>query len=117
MSASQQDKVLVACPRCGHQQPEPRGAFSTVCKKCRGHFRLQEVPNPVRKTVEPAYAQRRIKCSHCGSELEVAVSAESTMCKRCGHHIDLRDYHISNAISKNFKTEGLFVVEPKGGMR
>lgn len=36
------------------------------------------------------------------------------MCKRCGRHIDLRDYRISNAVSKNFKTKGTFVVEPKG---
>lgn len=114
MPASQQDKVLVACPHCGHKQSEPRGAFSTVCKKCRGHIRLEEILNPVRKAVEPAHAQRRITCSDCGAELEVAVSAESTMCKRCGRHIDLQDYRISNAVSKNFKTKGAFVVEPKG---
>lgn len=114
MPASQQDKVLVACPHCGHKQSEPRGAFSTVCKKCRGHFRLEEILNPARKAVEPAHEQRRIICFDCRSELEVAVSAASTMCKRCGHHIDLGDYHISNAVSKNFKTKGAFVVEPKG---
>ena len=42
MSANQQDKVLVACPHCGHQQAEPRTAISTVCKKCHGHVRLEE---------------------------------------------------------------------------
>ena len=114
MPASQQDKVLVACPHCGHTQSEPRGAFSTVCKKCRGHFRLEKVLNPARKTVERAYDQRRVTCFDCGSELEVAVSAESTMCKRCGHYVDLKDYQITNAVSKNFKTKGTFTVEPKG---
>jgi cytoskeletal protein CcmA (bactofilin family) len=114
MPASQQDKVLVACPHCGQEQSEPRGAFSTVCKKCRGHFRLEEVLNPAPRTVERGHEQRRITCFDCGAELDVAVTAESTMCKRCGRHIDLRDYRISNAVSKNFKTKGTFVVEPKG---
>lgn len=36
------------------------------------------------------------------------------MCKRCSRHIDLRDYHIANAVSKNFKTKGAFVIESKG---
>ena len=29
-------------------------------------------------------------------------------------YIDLKDYHISNAVSKNFKTKGSFTVEPTG---
>ena len=36
------------------------------------------------------------------------------MCKRCSCYIDLHDYHIANAVSKNFKTKGAFVIEPKG---
>ena len=36
------------------------------------------------------------------------------MCKRCSAHIDLRDYHINNAVSKNFRTKGRFVIELKG---
>ena len=36
------------------------------------------------------------------------------MCKRCSRYVDLKDYHITNAVSKNFKTKGAFVVEPKG---
>ena len=50
MPASKQDKVLVACPHCGHQQGEPRTAFSTVCKKCGGHFHVQEVLKPAPKS-------------------------------------------------------------------
>jgi len=114
MSASAQDKVLVACPHCGHQQAEPRTAFSTVCKKCRRHFHVQEVLNPAPKAIERAPERRRVNCFDCGAELEVVVSAESTMCKRCGRYVDLKDYHIANAVSKNFKTKGVFVVEPKG---
>src|SRR6185436_6615408 len=116
MPASKQDKVLVACPHCGHEQPEPRTAFSTVCKKCRKHFHVQEIleHKPARKIVEPVPERRRITCFDCGAELEVALSAESTMCKRCSRYVDLRDYHISNAVSKNFKTKGAFVLEPKG---
>src|ERR1043166_161212 len=117
MPASKQDKVLVACPHCGHEQSEPRTAFSTVCKKCRKHFHVQEILDhkPARKTVErPPAARRQITCFDCGAELEVALSAESTMCKRCSSYVDLKDYRITNAVSKNFKTKGAFVLETKG---
>jgi cytoskeletal protein CcmA (bactofilin family) len=114
MPASTPDQVLVACPHCGHQQAEPRSAFSTVCKKCRRHFHVQEVLNPAPKAIERASERRRITCFDCDAQLEVAVSAESTMCKRCGRYVDLKDYRIANAVSKNFKTRGAFVVEPKG---
>ncbi len=114
MSASTPDKVLVACPHCGHHQAEPRTAFSTVCKKCRRHFHVQEILNPAPKAVERAPERRRLNCFDCAAELEVAPSAESTMCKRCGRYVDLKDYRIANAVSKNFKTKGAFVVEPRG---
>jgi len=116
MPASKQDKVLVACPHCGHEQPEPRTAFSTVCKKCRKHFHVQEIleVRPARKTVERVPERRRITCFDCGADLEVALSAESTMCKRCSSYVDLKDYRITNAVSKNFKTKGAFVLETKG---
>src|SRR5689334_18537280 len=110
MPASKQDKVLVACPHCGHQQRESREAFSTVCRKCGQHLRVQEILKPVPKAAALALERRRIVCFDCGAELEVAASAESTMCKRCSRYVDLKDYHIANAVSKNFKTKGLFVV-------
>lgn len=114
MTARTQDKVLVACLHCGHPQAEPRTAYSTVCKKCGRHFHVQEALNPAPKPVEHAPEQKRVVCFDCGTELEVAASAESTMCKRCGRYVDLKDYRIANAVSKNFKTKGAFVVEPKG---
>ncbi len=114
MSASQQERARVVCPHCGHVQWEPRLAFSTLCKKCRGHFHVQEVLNPPRQVVETRPALRRVTCFDCNAELEVAASAESTMCKRCGRYVDLKSYRITNAVSKNFKTKGAFVVEPKG---
>jgi cytoskeletal protein CcmA (bactofilin family) len=114
MPPRKQDKVLVTCPHCGHSQSEPRTAFSTVCKKCRKHYNVQEVLNPAPKAVERSPKRKRITCFDCGADLEVALSAESTMCKRCSSHIDLRDYRITNAVSKNFKTKGSFVVEAKG---
>src|SRR5215469_14028230 len=101
MPAKKQDKVSVACPHCGHSQEEPRTAFSTVCKSCRKNFRVQEVLNPVKKTAGPAPEHRRITCFESGTELEVAVTAESSMCKRCSRYIDLKDYKITNAVSKN----------------
>ncbi len=36
------------------------------------------------------------------------------MCKRCSRYQDLKNYRITSAVSKNFKTRGAFVVEPKG---
>ena len=116
MPASQQDKLRLTCPHCGNQQQELRTAYSTVCRKCGQHLRVQEVLNPARKAPDPAPAQpkRKITCFDCGTALEVSPSAESTMCKRCGRYVDLKDYQITSAISKNFKTKGSFVVEPKG---
>jgi cytoskeletal protein CcmA (bactofilin family)/DNA-directed RNA polymerase subunit RPC12/RpoP len=114
MPAKKQDKILVVCPHCGHQQPEPRTAFSSVCKKCGQHLRVQEIASPAPKAPENAPKQKRITCFECGTELDVPISAESSMCKRCSSYIDLHDYQIANAVSKNFKTKGAFVIEPKG---
>lgn len=104
----------MACPHCGHQQPEPRAAFSTNCKKCGQHFHVQEALNPPRKTPESALKRRRVICFECGAELDVPASAESTMCKRCSRYVDLHNYRITNAVAKHFKTKGAFVIEPKG---
>src|SRR5215831_10480235 len=114
MQASQQDKVLVPCPRCGHRQSEARIAFSTVCKKCGQHIRVQEALQPARPAQAANHAQKRVTCFDCGAELDVPATAESTMCKRCSRYVDLKDYHIVSGISKNFKTKGTFVIEPKG---
>ena len=42
------------------------------------------------------------------------VAAESTMCKRCSSHVDLRDYNVTQTLSKNFRTHGRLVIEEKG---
>ncbi len=104
----------MACPHCGQQQPESRTAFSTVCKHCAEHFRVQEALKPVRKEAIRAPRQRRITCFECGAELEVPSSAESSMCKWCSRYLDLHDYRITTALAKNFKTKGKIVIEPKG---
>jgi cytoskeletal protein CcmA (bactofilin family)/DNA-directed RNA polymerase subunit RPC12/RpoP len=114
MPAKKQDKVLVVCPRCGHQQPEPRAAISTVCKQCGQHIRVEDVLRPAARPAQRPKEVRKLACFECGTELEVALNAQSTMCKRCSSHIDLRSYHITNAVSRNFKTKGEFVIELKG---
>jgi cytoskeletal protein CcmA (bactofilin family) len=114
MPASKQDRVSLTCPHCGHQQLEPPTAFSSVCKKCGQHLRVQEILRPAQAAAPLVPERKQITCFDCGAALEVAVSAESTMCKRCSHYVDLKDYRISNAVSKNFKTKGAFVVELKG---
>ncbi len=114
MPAKKQDQVLVACPHCGHQQTEPRSAYSSICKKCGQHLRVQDILNPATQTPKRAPKQRSVTCFECGAELEVPASAESTMCKQCSRYVDLHDYRITSAIAKNFKTKGVFVIEPKG---
>jgi len=117
VAASKQKTISATCPKCGHVQDEPRGSYSTICKKCRSHFRLEdEAPktSKVPKAPKPAIELRKISCFQCGTELEVPTAAESTMCKRCSSHVDLRDYLITQTISKNFRTYGRLVVEEKG---
>jgi cytoskeletal protein CcmA (bactofilin family) len=119
MPSPKQNKISVTCPKCGHVQPEPRGAYSTVCKKCQAHFRLEELteaaPKKKKQAPEkPAFEQKPVICFQCGTELLVSAAAESTMCKRCSSHVDLRDYQISQTVSKNFRTHGRFVLEEKG---
>jgi cytoskeletal protein CcmA (bactofilin family) len=116
-----QDKVLVVCPKCGHSQSEPAAAYSSNCKKCRHYFRLDEVLRPAAKTPKTAKPApesprelRQVTCFQCGTILEVSLTAQSTMCKRCSSHLDLRDYFVNNAVSKNFRTRGRFVVEEGG---
>jgi len=114
MPVKQQDKVLLTCPRCGHQQQEPRAVISTLCRECHQHFLAAEVARPAASPAVPPRDARHLSCFECGTELTVASSAQSTMCKRCSAHIDLRDYLISRAVSQNFRTKGQFVIELKG---
>ena len=114
MAASKPKTIAVVCPSCGHVQPEPLSAYSSICKKCRRHFRLQEALHPAPIAAKPSIEVRRLLCFKCGTELEVPRSAESTMCKRCSSHIDLTDYHITHTVSKNFRTHGRLVIEEKG---
>jgi cytoskeletal protein CcmA (bactofilin family) len=107
---------MVSCPKCGHSQSEPSSGYSTVCKKCRANFRLEEksAGSAVHEVARFEIAKRRINCFQCGTDLEVPEAAESTMCKRCSSHVDLRDYSISQTVSKNFRTYGRLVIEEKG---
>ena len=106
MPATTPEKFRLTCPHCGNQQLEPRTAISTNCRKCGRHVVLEELRNPATprpppKPAEPAGERKRITCFECGTELEVPLSAESTMCKRCSRYVDLKDYRITSAVSKN----------------
>ncbi|HEY6167445.1 MAG TPA: polymer-forming cytoskeletal protein [Verrucomicrobiae bacterium] len=107
-------KVTVTCPHCGNGQPEVPDAYSTVCRKCGQHFRIQEALHPAAKRTQARHDTKEVICFQCGTVLHVAPEAESTMCKRCSNHVDLRDYRIDHAVSKNFRTHGAFVIEEKG---
>ncbi len=89
-------------------------AFSAVCRDCGTYLRVQELLKPSPKAPPPAPELKHIACFECAAEFDVPSSAQSTMCKKCSAYIDLHDYAISNAVSKNFKTKGLFVIEPAG---
>ena len=108
------DKVSVACPHCGQAQLEPRDGYSTVCKACGRNFRLEEALHPKKGPEKKLPQTRQVSCFQCGTQLDVAVEAESTMCKRCSAHVDLRNYEINQAVSKNFRTYGSFIVGEKG---
>src|SRR5439155_15956549 len=97
-------------------QPEPAAAYSTVCKKCRQYFRLEDLRRAGAQATSSAAARdlRRLTCFTCGTELNVPATAQSTMCKRCSSYIDLGDYQITSTVSKNFKTKGRFVLEETG---
>jgi len=114
MPAKKQDLVRVVCPHCGHQQAEPREAYSSRCKQCGRHLRIQEILHPTAPASPRAPELRRVACFECGAELDVPASAESTMCKWCSSYVDLHNYRIASAVAKNFKTKGLLAVEPKG---
>jgi cytoskeletal protein CcmA (bactofilin family) len=114
MPAKKPAKILLACPHCGNQQAEPPSAISSVCKKCGKHFHVQEVLKPTPKTETRGPDRRHITCFECHAELDIPASAESSMCKKCSRYIDLKDYVINSAVSKNFKTKGNFVIDPKG---
>jgi cytoskeletal protein CcmA (bactofilin family) len=114
MPPSKPNRVPVTCPKCGHSQLEPRTAYSSICKECHQHFRVQETLNPTAPTPEPQLRQRQVRCFQCGAELAVPVAATSTMCKRCSSHVDLADYRITQTVSKNFRTHGLLLIEEKG---
>jgi cytoskeletal protein CcmA (bactofilin family)/DNA-directed RNA polymerase subunit RPC12/RpoP len=109
-----QEKTLVVCPQCGHQQSEARAAISSNCRQCGSYLRIQELLHPVAKAAVAAPEQRHLTCFDCGAELDVPIAAQSAMCKRCSSYLDLKDYTINNAVSKNFKTKGRFIVENKG---
>lgn len=114
MPPRKQRTVAVTCPKCGHTQPEPPTAYSTICKKCHEHFRVQEALHPTPAAPKPVLEQKQVSCFQCGAVLDVPVAAASTMCKRCGSHVDLSDYHLAHTVSKNFRTHGRLVIEEKG---
>ncbi|HUL51421.1 MAG TPA: polymer-forming cytoskeletal protein [Candidatus Nitrosotalea sp.] len=114
MPAKPQDRVLLTCPHCGHQQLEPRAIVSTICRQCAGHYRAGDVGKARARRRDPPANRKQFTCFECGAELQAAASAQSTMCKRCSTHIDLRDYEFNEAVSRNFRTKGRFVVDLKG---
>jgi len=114
MPPSKRDRIPVTCPRCGHLQLEPRTGYSTICKECHQHFRVEEVRRLPGQPAKPPLEQRQVRCFKCGTERAVTAAASTTLCKRCGSHVDLADYRITQSVTKNFRTHGRLVIEEKG---
>jgi cytoskeletal protein CcmA (bactofilin family) len=114
MPPSKRDRIPVTCPRCGHLQLEPRTGYSTFCKECHQHFRIEEVRRLASLPATPPREQRQVRCFKCGTERAVPGTATTTLCKRCGSHVDLADYRITQSVSKNFRTHGRLVIEEEG---
>jgi cytoskeletal protein CcmA (bactofilin family) len=107
-------KVVLACPKCGHEQEESAAAYSTTCKACRHHIRLADVLKPAANKKAPPPKKRTVTCFECGTSLQVPASAQSTMCKLCSSHVDLSDHQIAHSVSKNFRTKGTLILEESG---
>jgi cytoskeletal protein CcmA (bactofilin family) len=114
MPPSKLDRIPVTCPRCGHCQLEPRTAYSSICRACHQHFRLDQVQRLSALPAKPQLELRRVRCFQCGADLAVPVAAASTICKRCRCHVDLADYRVTQTVSKKFRTHGRLVIEEKG---
>jgi len=114
MPALKKRKVTLTCPHCGHTQEESAAAYSTTCKKCRQHIRVQELLRPAAQTKRASRKTRQVACFSCGTLLDVPASAKSTMCKRCSGYVDLNDYKINRSVSKNFCTKGTMIIEEGG---
>lgn len=109
-----QKKVALICPHCGHTQQESATAYSTTCKQCHQHIRVQDVLRPPRRPGPPRPESRDLTCYVCGTLLHVPASAKSTMCKRCSTYLDLADHLIAQSVSKNFRTKGTLTIEESG---
>jgi cytoskeletal protein CcmA (bactofilin family) len=108
------DKIAVTCPRCGHCQLEPRTAYSSICKQCHQHFRLEQVQRLPAPLARPQLEPKQVRCFHCAAELTVPVAATSTICKRCRSHVDLANYRVTQTLSKKLRTHGRLVIEERG---
>jgi cytoskeletal protein CcmA (bactofilin family) len=108
------DKVSVTCPRCGHSQLEPRSAYSSICKACYQHFRLEEVRHLPAHTPRPPPEPRQVRCFQCGTELTVPIAATSSICRRCRSHVDLANYRVTQTLTRKFRTHGRLVIEEMG---
>jgi cytoskeletal protein CcmA (bactofilin family)/ribosomal protein S27E len=83
--------VPVTCPHCGHVQPEPPGAYSTVCKQCRQHYRVQDVLQPAEKPKDRPKDRLHVTCPHCGHAQDEPKGAYSTVCKQCRQHYRIEE--------------------------
>jgi len=108
------DRIAVTCPRCGQSQLEPRTAYSSICKQCHQHFRLEQVLRLPAQPARPLLEPKLVRCFLCGTEFAVPAAATSAICKRCRGHVDLANYRVTQTVTRKFRTHGRLVIEEKG---
>lgn len=121
-------KVPVQCSHCGFTQLESAFAKSTFCRKCSKHFDIRLAGEAEHAAVASGSIFRKlgnllggektkvIHCFDCGAKHQVSSSAQSSLCGHCGAYIDLRDFKITAAFSRNIQTAGIIVVTRKGDL-
>lgn len=106
-------KIVVTCPKCGHQQREYAAAFSTVCQACSHRIPLTK-KQALAKELKPTVERKIVECPHCGAEARIPLSVMSWQCGSCSQYMDFRDHLITSSIAQSVITFGIIHIGDKG---
>lgn len=123
-------KKPVRCPHCRQEQEEPVHAYSTYCRSCGQHFRIQGEPVMPRpkdaarqrgpsllervasKTIKRP--PRKVYCYACSTSHETSAYTRQTLCPQCGTAIDLSDLVVDRPVTRRVDTRGDLTVTREG---
>lgn len=103
-------------------------AKTTICRKCSSHYEIGKVnaPDAVEKdkpddSILGRFNKllrrekiRSIRCLNCRSPQQVSSFATSSICPHCSSYLELKDFKIATAYSRNITTQGAVFIAPKG---